>query len=314
MINKIMAAKPTPTMVEKMAESPLFRQFQQAFEVVTALPLTLRAVESTQLSPIENRNQNRCCSLLCQTHQSCAACLKSQQRACEDVNGVPGARVCAIGLNETTVGVKVGGEIVAYLQTGQAFLKTPTREQTQRTLQHLQDWGPDLRPGEAIKRYQTTPVVHRREYQAGVKLLQIFAHQLGGLANQIVLLQTDAEPAQITHARELIAAQYQEDVTLPMISKQVGMSTYSFCKRFKQATGANYTDFVSRVRLEKAKTLLLNPQYRVSEIAFEVGFKSLTHFNRVFKRIQGQSPTEYRRQLAWSWDGGAKKTDHDPMD
>jgi AraC-like DNA-binding protein len=37
--------------------------------------------------------------------------------------------------------------------------------------------------------------------------------------------------------------------------------------------GANYTDFVSRVRLEKAKNLLLNPQYRISEIAFEVGFK-----------------------------------------
>ena len=301
-------------MVEKMTESPLFRQFQQAFEVVTTLPLTLRAVESRQLAPIEYRNQNSCCSLLCQTHQACAVCLKSQQSAREGVNGDPGALVCAFGLNRTTVGVKIGKEIYAYLQTGQVFFKTPTREQTQRTLQHLRDWGPDLEPGEAISRYQNTPVVHRREYQAGVKLLQIFAHQLGGLANQIVLLQADREPAQITHARELTSIHYKEDVTLAMISKQVGMGRFSFSKRFKQATGANYTDFVSRVRLEKAKTLLLNPNYRVSEIAFEVGFKSLTHFNRVFKRIAGESPTEYRGQLAWSWDGGAKKREYDPMD
>ena len=49
--------------------------------------------------------------------------------------------------------------------------------------------------------------------------------------------------------------------------------------------------------LEKAKNLLLNPNLRVSEIAYEVGFQSLTHFNRVFKRILGQSPTEYRAQL-----------------
>ena len=50
--------------------------------------------------------------------------------------------------------------------------------------------------------------------------------------------------------------------------------------------------------MEKAKNLLLNPNYRVSEIAFEIGFQSLTHFNRIFKNIAGQSPTEYRRQLS----------------
>jgi len=49
--------------------------------------------------------------------------------------------------------------------------------------------------------------------------------------------------------------------------------------------------------VEKAKNLLLNRNLRVSEIAYEVGFQSLTHFNRVFKKITGQSPTEYRGQL-----------------
>jgi AraC-like DNA-binding protein len=66
---------------------------------------------------------------------------------------------------------------------------------------------------------------------------------------------------------------------------------------FKKATGINFTDYLSRVRIEKAKNLLLNPNLRVSEIAYEVGFQSLTHFNRVFKRVVGQSPTEYREQM-----------------
>ena len=57
-------------------------------------------------------------------------------------------------------------------------------------------------------------------------------------------------------------------------------------------------EYLSRVRIEKAKNLLLNPNLRISEIAYEVGFQSLTHFNRVFKRILAQSPTEYRGQLA----------------
>jgi AraC-like DNA-binding protein len=67
---------------------------------------------------------------------------------------------------------------------------------------------------------------------------------------------------------------------------------------FKKATGLNFTDYVSRVRVEKAKNLLLNRNLRISEIAYEIGFQSLTHFNRVFKRIMGESPTEYRGQLS----------------
>jgi AraC-like DNA-binding protein len=61
--------------------------------------------------------------------------------------------------------------------------------------------------------------------------------------------------------------------------------------------GLNFTVYLSRVRLEKAKTLLLNPHLRISEIAFEVGFQSLTHFNRRFREILGQSPTDYRARL-----------------
>ncbi|NDA68040.1 MAG: AraC family transcriptional regulator, partial [Verrucomicrobia bacterium] len=66
---------------------------------------------------------------------------------------------------------------------------------------------------------------------------------------------------------------------------------------FKKSTGINFTDYLSRIRIEKAKNLLLNPNLRISEIAYEVGFQSLTHFNRIFKKLAGQSPTLYRMHL-----------------
>src|ERR1019366_1309986 len=115
-------------------------------------PLTLRSVESQQLAQIETRDQNRCC----------AVCLKSQKRGGEVVSGVLGAQACALGLNETAVEVKVGKEIVAYLQTGQSFFKPPTREQTQRALEHLREWEPDFALAEATRRYRATPVVHQQ--------------------------------------------------------------------------------------------------------------------------------------------------------
>ncbi len=77
----------------------------------------------------------------------------------------------------------------------------------------------------------------------------------------------------------------------------VNTSTFYFCKMFKKATGITFTDYLSRVRIEKAKNLLLNPNMRISEIAYAVGFQSLTHFNRMFHKLAGRSPTEYRETL-----------------
>src|SRR6185295_328695 len=117
-------------------------------------------------------------------------------------------------------------------------------------------------------------------------------------SNQMLIRQSKSEPPVITRAKEYIERNHTEDLSLGQVAKAVNTSTYYFCKIFKKATGINFTDHLSRVRIEKAKNLLLNPNLRVSEIAYEIGFQSLTHFNRVFKRIIGQSPTEYRGQLA----------------
>jgi AraC-like DNA-binding protein len=72
---------------------------------------------------------------------------------------------------------------------------------------------------------------------------------------------------------------------------------FHFCKVFHKTTGLTFTDYVARVRLDDAKTQLLNPSRRISEVAYDVGFQSLTQFNRTFKRVFGQSPTEFRAHL-----------------
>src|SRR5262249_36222095 len=109
--------------------------------------------------------------------------------------------------------------------------------------------------------------------------------------------QSHAEPPVITRAKQYILEHFTEDLSLGQVAAAVHTSSFYFCKLFKKSTGMNFTEFVSRTRIEKARQLLLNPNLRVSEIAYEVGFPSLTHFNRVFKKIVGQSPTDYRDQL-----------------
>jgi len=130
-----------------------------------------------------------------------------------------------------------------------------------------------------------------------VRLLSFFGEQLSALINQIVLEKQNEEPPLVRKAREYILQHKMEPLSLAAVAQAAGASVFHFCKVFKKSTGLKFTDYVARVRLEDAKTQLLNPSRRISEVAYDVGFQSLTQFNRMFKRIFGQSPTEFRAHL-----------------
>jgi AraC-like DNA-binding protein len=106
-----------------------------------------------------------------------------------------------------------------------------------------------------------------------------------------------AEPPSIAKARVLIAERHADEISLSEVAQSVNMSAFYFCKSFKKATGMTFTDYLARVRVEKVKNLLLNPHKRVSEAAYEAGFQSLSQFNRVFRRVAGESPSVYRERL-----------------
>jgi AraC-like DNA-binding protein len=205
---------------------------------------------------------------------------------------------CFSGMSDTAIPVRLGENLIGFFQTGQVFRRKPSEAQFSRVSRQLAEWGLDPESGELRDAYFSTRVLTRRQHDAMVTLLKIFALHLSSVSNQVLVRQENSEPPMITRAKEYIGKNQGEALSLGQVAKAVNTSTFYFCKMFKKATGLNFTDYVSRTRIEKAKNLLLNPNLRVSEIAFEVGFQSLTHFNRVFKKIVGESPTEYRGEAA----------------
>jgi AraC-like DNA-binding protein/ligand-binding sensor protein len=285
------------SLVEALSNSKVFQDYERAFTEATGLPVALRAVESWQLPHHGHRNENPFCAMVLETSRACASCLQVQEKLAAGAGDQPHSVNCPAGLCDTAVPVRLGDRLVGFLQTGQIFRKTPTKVQFERTLQLVSEWGVNVDPVKLREAYFATKVVPNKKHEAVVKLLSIFAQHLSMLSNQVVLQQDNAEPPVITRAKEYIQEHQTENLRLGHVAKAVNTSTFYFCKMFKKVTGINFTDYLSRVRIEKSKNLLLNPNLRVSEIAFEVGFQSLTHFNRVFKKILGQSPTEYRAQL-----------------
>ena len=231
---------------------------------------------------------------MARSNRVCAACLEVQRKLTEKVGDRSRTVTCFAGLSDSAVPIRVGDQLIGFLQTGQVLLKQPTKFGFDRAAKQLVDWGVQVDLRKAREAYFHTKVLTKKQYAATLRLLEIFGRHLSILSNQIAVENLAAEPAAVTRAKQFISQNQDGALCLAAVAKAVNTSTFYFCKLFKRATGLTFTAYVARVRIEKAKTLLLAPNRRVSEIAYEVGFQSLTHFNRVFRQIVGQSPSGYR--------------------
>jgi YesN/AraC family two-component response regulator len=110
------------------------------------------------------------------------------------------------------------------------------------------------------------------------------------------------DPETTHRARAILrAVRYIEehlDATLSLahVAQVAGMSKYHFCRQFRECTGQYFREFLARRRVERAKELLKRQGRTITDVFRDVGFKDMTHFTRVFKRLEGQLPSEYRRQ------------------
>src|SRR6185295_14180655 len=105
-----------------------------------------------------------------------------------------------------------------------------------------------------------------------------------GIADANATGASGAEPADIVRARNFIKECFADPISLPGVAKVAGLSAGHLSEKFKSVTGAKFVDYVARVRFEKACQRLAKEDRRISEIAFEVGFQSLSQFNRIFKK------------------------------
>jgi len=286
------------SIVEHLKASQIWKEYEKAFSDATGLPLGLRPVETFQFPLAGHKNENPFCALLAQTNKSCSACLQMQHEIAEVAKIEARTLRCFAGLCDTAVPVRVGENLIAFLQTGQVFLHKPSKSEFSRVARQLLDWGREIDVGRIEEVYFQTRVIPKRQYESIVRLLVIFSQHLAAVSNQLMVREESAEAPMIARARSYIADHQGEELSLKEVARAVNTSAFYFCKMFKQATGLTFTDYLARVRVEKVKNLLLNPHKRISEAAFEAGFQSLSQFNRVFKKIEGLSPSDYRDQFA----------------
>jgi AraC-like DNA-binding protein len=287
------------TLFGRLAISDRFKHYQDAFRTATGLPLRLVSADPEHWC-LDDQTINRSpfCELLNLCKSACGACIETNRRLMKEAEvGGPLSCHCFAGLCATAVPVKLGSSVIGFLKTGQVFNKTPSPQDFDALLGALgrKTLGEEL-TGQLRTAYLQTRTVEPQRYQSMITLLQSFAEQLGQHAESLAIIDEGSEPAAIAKARKFIHANLDQPLPLGDVARQAGLSESHFCRLFKDSTGLTLTDYVNRSRVEWAKRELLKPEERISEIAFLIGYQSLSQFNRSFARIVGQSPTQYRRE------------------
>jgi transcriptional regulator GlxA family with amidase domain len=102
----------------------------------------------------------------------------------------------------------------------------------------------------------------------------------------------------LLRARELIDAQYAQPLDLNELARTANFSRYHFLRAFRRAFRETPHEYLTRKRIERAKELLAQSEFTVTEICFEVGFESVGSFSTLFHKVVGWSPSIYRAR-AW---------------
>jgi AraC-like DNA-binding protein/ligand-binding sensor protein len=290
------AGQQNRNLVDRLRRSKLFRSYEQVFTEVTSLPLALQPVEYWQLLHHGKKNENPFCALLAQQPATLAACLESHDEMIRHTGELPHTATCPFGLTETAVPVRLGADIIGYLRIGQVLRRSPDGSDIAKVKRALSQRG--VRFTNEIRRaWEKSPLIPPKKYDAIVRLLTFFADQLSALSNQLMMEKQKAEPPLVLKAREYVDKHKTEELSLANVAKAAGVSVFHLSKVFHTSTGLKFSDYIARVRLEDARIRLLNPNLRISDIAHDVGFQSLTQFNRTFNRVFRQSPTEFRAHL-----------------
>lgn len=103
-------------------------------------------------------------------------------------------------------------------------------------------------------------------------------------------------PRWLENALSYINMHYQENMTLDKLSREVGISKYYLAREIKRYTGYTVNEYLRSVRLSAAKQYLTSSDYSVQRISELVGFESQQHFISIFKRSEGITPLQFRKQ------------------
>ena len=243
----------------------------------------------------EPRSQPFCAALHANTSGRALCAMCDQSRFLEARRSALALRYrCHAGLTEFLVPVIRDGEMIALLQCGQVHDRRPSAAEWRLARQDLVKAG--INSGPLRKRFQQNRVLPQDHQRDLLNLLELVASRLAHADEQRLLPEPGRTRMQLGRAVTFVEVHLGERLTLPVIARAANLSTRSLVRLFRKEVGTSVVEFILRRRVARARDLLRRTDHKCAEIAFEAGFGSVQHFNRIFRRHEEMSPGEWRQR------------------
>ncbi|MCF0133739.1 MAG: response regulator [Blautia sp.] len=123
-----------------------------------------------------------------------------------------------------------------------------------------------------------------------------FVEKMTYVCMQVYNKQEKQSESVVEKAMTYIKNNFGGDISLDDVSKEVNVSPYYFSKLFKKEAGENFIEYLTKLRIEQAKEMLMNPEISIKEIGMSCGYADPNYFSRIFKKQTDMTPREYREK------------------
>lgn len=230
------------------------------------------------------------CKLIRQSPDCTAKCHTCDQHACEIAakRNTSYTYRCHAGLTESIAPIRMGNIVIGYLLFGHVF-SYPSFEEGWNTIQNLCK-NYDVSLPELKDACKKQPIISEEYISSASHIMKAVASFL--CMERMVSLHQQELPVQID---SYIQAHYTEKIDAVSIAHHFGIGKTKIYEIAKQNYGIGIAEYIRKLRIEKAKKLLLEfPELSLAEIAYECGFDDYNYFITVFKRIVGIPPKKFR--------------------
>ncbi|NSW90901.1 MAG: helix-turn-helix transcriptional regulator [Firmicutes bacterium] len=125
-------------------------------------------------------------------------------------------------------------------------------------------------------------------------LIEIFAYYIENIPKENLCFSPSLPIEKLNHVLRYIENNISCDLTIEQLAKMASFHPNYFIRFFKKHMGNSPINYINRIRMEKAKDLLIIKDMNITEIAYAIGFNDVYHFSKAFKKYTGFSPTEFR--------------------
>lgn len=266
----------------------LFQTFAQAFSQSTGLPLQFH--KPGEFCVAEESQIPEFCRVMAHGHKACQQCISTHLKLQDPDGAETRTGHCFAGLTSSAVPVVRDRKLMGYLHTGHAYVDRPPgcKKPGRGCILPGRGAAGCACAGACVR----TPRLRGTQYEGALGLMRLFADHFALMHPGE--LHGGPYPA-IDRVVQLLRQDVSRRWKLADLARMAGMHPTYFSEKFRERVGETLTEFLAGIRVLKARQLLAYTALPISEIAFASGFRSLSQFNRVYKKRIGHAPSQDRR-------------------